>query len=715
MAQSRIQGSHEKFQVPQGAVLIVTPLSGNDVGRVTANADGVGGPWTASGGVSKVIGPFTKFVELTVESTSGTVFAEVTSATLLSQLQAGDFSNVAGFMAVKNDGFAMLPSGGTALLQRYDRQRARTRKSLIADIIYSMMPAFADFGTQLTSVPTGYTAVYFDGAAAGGGDGSIGAPYNSIDNFNFTTTNQLLIYVKRGSFFLTTAAERDRTCKVTAAKVQFIAYGDPKLPKPVITGAKAIPTSSFALVGSEYRAALPRTLSTSCMAVCFADSPNLVLPNGTPGSLTSGQAGADSNYVYLKDNPGTTRTVLVSVNQNAVQVQASGLRVDQVDTGYCTNSGWALYPPSGTPAVYSDAIFRDTATYYCGNNGIQIGSGSDLTQGYTDGITIRHTDIGSYNNGINGNGDDSRWYHVEPICHGMLRGVGTNGAYTGAWGNGGYYNDALTAHGVGPGPWYVLGGVLTNALENGIDLVGGPANSNAHIGSKAYFNRVSYTGQQGMLLWCYGVDAQGNIVTYCQQDGIKVGDATNAAFDGAATIAGNYIENAGLASGSAGIGEAWQNTTFHRNTVVVSSGALRSAIGNMDLTGSASIPTGTPIAAGSHKANLFIHQNSGDLIQFNSSNAALVAKLNFDANDYVTAISTAFHYGGTTTSFSTWQSTNERSSVNYANETASATSGTFHQPAFGTPLEIGGRVAIPCYDINGQWRTTGIGASTSAD
>jgi len=624
----------------------------------------------------------------------------------VSQVAAG----VTGVLAYQASGYGMTPSGASTVITKWDRLYARSATALKADLIYSMLPEFADFGSQLSGTPTGYSAIYFDSTAAGGGDGSIGTPYNSIEGRTFATANQV-VYLKRGSVFLVTA-EAQQTCTVTADNVHFIAYGDPSLPPPLITGAKAVAASAFALNGSEYRAALARTLATQCMAVCFSDSMNLVLPNGTPGSLTTGQAGADNTYVYLKDNPGATRTLYVSVVPSVVRVQASHFRAEGVFVGYGTNNSWQLAPPNATAVVYTDAILRDCGSYFAGNEGCQIGNGSDRTAGYSNVKLIRFTDEGAYNNGISSVGEDSNTYIIEAICHGKIRGLGASGSYTGAWSQGGYFNDAITAHGVGAGPWYVLGCLSTNAQENGIDLVGGPGNLDAHVGSIVLYNRIAYMGQPGLLLWHRNTVAMGNIVTFCQQDGVRIGDSTYPATAGGGVVAGNYFENCGLASGSAGLGISWQGVVFERNTVVISSGAVRSATGLVDLTGAI---LGTAITSAFIRANLIIQQNSGDIVNMNSSNAALIANLGWRENCYVTAVATAFHYGGTTTTFATWQSTNERSSTNFANETAAATSGTFHKPAIGSALETGGRFSLPCYDINGQRRYTGVGASASSD
>jgi len=654
------------------------------------------------------VDPATNQVVFTVQDVNGATFT-ITPAPL-SPAQVG--AGVASSIGAAADGTPINAGGGSGYVPTYDRGLARSSRGVVNDIVYRMLPQFADFGLQRKGVvPSDYTAVFFDSTAPNGGDGSFVKPYNSIYGFNFSTP-KTIVFLKYGSVFLA-VGERFAMCAVTAENVEFVAYGDASQRLPLITGAIAIPAASFQLNGSEYRAPLARTLSTQCMAVCYQDSPNIVLPNGTPGSLTSGQAGADNSYVYLKDQPAAGRVVLVSVTQLAVAIQASHFRTEAVAVGYCTNSGFQLAPSSGVQAVYKDAILRDTKSFYCGNNGIQIGSGSDLTQGYTDVILLRHTDEGSGNNGINSNGDDSRQWWVQPVCNGRLRGVGNfTGAgpvsYTGAWGNGGYYNDAVTAHGVGAGPIYVLDPTCSNAQENGVDIVGGPANLDAHQGSRVMFGRISYMGQPGMLLWAGGIRAEGVKVSDCQQDGARFGDSTHSDYATGGYLLYCSFQRCGLASGSAGVGLSWQNVVVHGNTFEVSAASLRSAVGNLDLTGSGGLSAA--LSSASIKANLFLHENTGDLIQANSSNATLIAKLGWSDNVYVTNVSTAFHYGGTTTSFSTWQTTNERSAQNYTTETAAGVTGTWHDPSFGTPLTVGGR-AMPGYDIDGAWRTTGIGAS----
>lgn len=485
---------------------------------------------------------------------------------------------------------------------------------------------------------------YYDSAySAGDADGSMSKPRNTL-LFRDMIFDNMVFNLKRGSVFLI-ASERESVMYVSGKNCTIRAYGDESLPPPIVIAAKSFPGNEFLADGAEFSRAISRSQTHTFDYVAYEDDPLNPLVRGTAvGALQSGQFIFSGGKLYVKDNPnpagGPIRNLLISHARRVFGVTATGLVIDSV--WWCGSSNHGLQASADLATQsFVGPLCRDTMSLYCGNNGIEVGEGSKKCNG---SLFIRHADVGSRNNGINGSGDDGDTTCVECDVTGVIRQAGDS--Y-------GYSNDGITAHGTeGLARWVVVGCTTFNTKEDGIDIIGQTGGGVLHSSSVIAFNRVRKCGESGIFAWGQTPIVGCNDVGDTQWAPIQLGTTQTAPANSGGEVFSNYLYDGGKAANASGISIGTNGAVVSRNTMVRRSSAARSLIGfnfNMDTYAS---------SAGTIEGNLLVTETDSAVVTTNTSSAANIKRFIWRNNFYVIPAANTvvpFATGGTPKSFATWR------------------------------------------------------------
>lgn len=485
---------------------------------------------------------------------------------------------------------------------------------------------------------------YFDSAySAGDADGSIDKPRNTL-LFRDMIFDNVVFNLKRGSVFFI-ASERESVMYVSGKNCTIRAYGDESLPPPVLIAAKSFVGNEFLADGSEYSRTITRSQTHTFDYVAYEDDPLNPLVRGTAvGSLQSGQFIVSGGKLYVKDNPnpagGPIRNILISHARRVFGVTGSGFVVDGVWWGGSSNHGLQASTDVATTS-FVGPFCRDTVSLYCGNNGIEVGEGSKKCNG---SLFIRHADVGSRNNGINGSGDDGDTTCIECDVTGVIRQAGDS--Y-------GYSNDGITAHGTeGLARWVVVGCTTFNTKEDGIDIIGQTGGGVLHNLSIINFNRVRKCGESGIFAWGQSPVVGCNEISDTQWAPIQLGTTQTAPANSGGLVYSNYLYDGGKSVNASGVCIGTNGATVARNTMVRRSGANRALIGfNFNLDTYAA-------SAGVIEGNLLVTETDSSVVTTNTSSAANIKRFTWRNNFYVIPSGNTvvpFATGGTPKTFSTWR------------------------------------------------------------
>ena len=543
----------------------------------------------------------------------------------------------------------------TTIADARERARARNKNPRVADQIYGRLTH--NIGTFGRDAPAG--GIYYDSeydGSNGVSDGSIDRPYTTLMAANITQAGAVL-NLKRGSKFFATS-ELALMMAISADDVVMRPYGTSG-DYPAIFGAKQY--IEFSASGSEYRKEFAMSLSHTHYFVSFIDDPYTPLRAGSGvGSLASGEYYISGGYIYVKDNPlNRGGTVLVSVCGTVLQVTGHRCKLDQIMIGGGTESSVLVSAVDST--VLTGFVARDTQTFGSGINGIQLGRN---TNGATGSTIIRHIDIGSRDNGIYSDGEDSDTEIIEPVCIGLKR-VASD-TY-------GYQNDGVTAHGTGLGKWTVVGGKISNCKEDGIDLAGDNSGGGGrHYNSVTAYNTISNTGESGIYAWGYNPLVFSNYISDTGWSGVQIGQTTAVAQQYGGLVFNNYIVGCGKSANTCGVGLGWLGIKVHNNTFVRTSASSRAALS----------PSAT-VTSASVKRNLFVLETDTPIITTTTSNATTIKGIGFEDNQYVIPsgnVTLPFDTGGSDRTFAQWLTDVERTAKSYATLSAALLSST-HRPS----------------------------------
>ncbi len=497
---------------------------------------------------------------------------------------------------------------------------------------------------RLSSIPAPGLGTFFDSSYPGNdSDGSFSKPNKQV-LFADLLFDNMVINLKRGSVFFI-PSERESVLYVSGKNCTIRAYGDESLPPPVIIAAKSFVGNEFLADGSEFSRTITRSQTHTFDYVAYEDDPLNPLVRGTAvGSLQSGQFIFSGGKLYLKDNPnpggGPIRNVLISHARRVFGVTGSGLVLDNVWWCGSSNHGLQASADIAVPS-FVGPLCRDTMSLYCGNNGIEVGEVGKKCNG---SLFIRHSDVGSRNNGINGSGDDGDTTCIECDVTGVVRQAGD--AY-------GYSNDGITAHGTdGLGKWIVVGCTTFNTKEDGIDIIGQTGGGVLHSASIISFNRVKKCGESGVFAWGQNPTVSCNEISDTQWAPIQLGTTQTAPANSGGVVFSNYLYDGGKSVNASGICIGTNGVTVARNTMVRRSGAQRSLIGfNFNIDTYAS-------SAGVIEGNLLITETDTSLVTTSASAASNIKRFTWRNNFYVVPASNVvlpFATGGTPKSFATWR------------------------------------------------------------
>ncbi len=568
----------------------------------------------------------------------------------------------------------------------WEKSQSKIQNSLIRNWVYSFLPDLSQVGRFNPNLKN---IVYFDSTySVGDSDGTISKPYNTL-LFRDMVSDNTVYALKRGSNFFV-ASEREAVCYIQGNNCTLIAYGDESKPLPIVWGVRSFPGAEFTADGSEFSRTITRSQSHTFDYVAFEDDPLNPLVQGTAvGALTSGQYIYSGGKLYVKDNPTSSRNVLISMTRRVFAITGSNTVIDQVYWGGSSNHG--LQVSFDVASTNTAPILRDTASFFCGNNGIEVGENAKKANQMW---SIRHVDIGSRNNGINGSGDDGFAYFIEPSALGVLRKAGET--Y-------GYSNDGITAHGAeGVGKWVVVGGTVTNVKEDGIDIIGVTGGGVLHADSVIAFNTINTTGESGVFAWGLNPQVFGNRITNTQWAPVQVGPTTasNVVING--LVMSNWLDEGGKAANSAGVSLGGKGTTVRRNTMIRRASSVRALMqfANIAILESATI-----------ESNLFITESDSALINTNTSSGAVIKTLTWRDNHYVIPsgnVTLPFATGGTPKTFAQWKTDVEGTATSSATLAAGGI-GADYRVEITSLLNRNGRTP-PFVDFDGRIKSGAVGA-----
>lgn len=612
----------------------------------------------------------------------------------MQQLAAGPFlldDTLRKIVGIQNpDGTVAYLSGGPAGYINTEKALSRISNPAKRDYAYSFLPDCSARG-KYNYNPNKVT--YFDSAYnVGDSDGTISKPFNTL-LFRDMNEDDQVFALKRGSVFFV-ASERDAVTNIRGKNCSVIAYGDESLPNPIVFGARSFPGTEFAADGSEFSRTISRSLSHNFDYVAFSDDLYNPLVRGTAvGSLSTGQYIYSGGKLYVKDNPGSTRNVVFSMTRRVFAITGSAANFDNVEWGGSSNHGaQATFDPVLDSV---GPVFRDTRSWFCGNNGIEIGENARKCN---DSVILRHTDVGSRNNGINGSGDDGGTYVIDTQCYGVIRASGDT--Y-------GYSNDAITAHGTeGVRPWYVVGCVASNSKEDLIDIIGTGSGGVIHRSSVIAFNIIRKSGESGVYAWCYNPIVVANDISDTQWAPIQCGSTTagNTVIDG--LIEANLLYDGAKSastSNSSGVDVGGKGVTVRRNTMIRRAGAQRAL---MQFENIAALESGTV------EANLFILEDDASVINTNTSSGATIKTLTWRDNYYVIPAANVvvpFATGGTPKTFAQWKTDVEITAQLATSQSAAGIEASTYAATVDSPLRRYGRGPL-ALDYDGQYRFGQVGA-----
>ncbi len=336
----------------------------------------------------------------------------------------------------------------------------------------------------------------------------------------------------------------------------------------------------------------------------------------------------------------------------------------------------------------------DTRSLFCGNNGIEIGENAKACR-YA--AMIRHFDVGSRNNGINGSGDDGGANVIECGVYGLVRAAGDT--Y-------GYQNDGITAHGTeGLLGWNVLACTTFNTKEDGIDIIGQSGGGVLHADSVIRFNRVRKCGESGVFAWGARPDVSCNEISDTQWAPVQMGatTASNVVIDGKADS--NLLYDGGKAANSAGVNLGGKGCKVYRNTIIRKAASVRACMQFANIA---------VLESGEVKGNLFIVENDAAIINTNTSSGATIKTLNWENNHYVIPagnVVVPFATGGSPKTFAQWRTDVESTATTSATLAAIDVDAAY-QPTVGSLLDLKGP-GVDGMDFNGLIRSGTIGCKVS--